>query len=277
MIDRVDPLHVHRFGPAGARPPDVLALHGLTGHGRRWERLARTRLADLSVLAPDLRGHGRSPWTPPWTAAAQVESLAGLLHAEAPRPVVVVGHSYGANLAVRLARAVPQAVRALVLLDPAMGLDPARARDIADAYLHSPGYPDAAEARADKLHGGWADVAPEVLDADIAEHLIASPHGGVTWRVCAPAMVAAWAEMALPAVPPPPGVPTALVRALRVRPPFLADAVVDDWRARPGVELSVREVDCEHMVSQSHPALVAELVRAATARGTGERAATARG
>ena len=33
-----DPLHVHRFGPPG--PPQVLAIHGLTGHGRRWQTLA---------------------------------------------------------------------------------------------------------------------------------------------------------------------------------------------------------------------------------------------
>ncbi|QDQ99363.1 alpha/beta fold hydrolase [Tomitella fengzijianii] len=254
-------MHLHRFGPT-RRTPDVLALHGLTGHGRRWASLARTWLPDLAVLAPDLRGHGRSPWGPPWTVDAQVRDLAATLREEGAEPLVVVGHSYGANIAVRLARAHPAAVRALVLLDPAMGLEPDRAREIADAYLHSPDYPDAATARADKLHGGWADVDPAVLDADIAEHLVASPFGGVTWRVCAPAMVAAWAEMALPAVPPP-AVPTDLVRATRVQPPFLADQVVDQWHAQLGGLLTVHAVDCEHMVSQSHPELVAKLVRRA--------------
>ncbi len=264
-IGAVSSLHLHRFGPPNDPPrrsPDVLALHGLTGHGKRWENLARTWLPDLTVLAPDLRGHGRSPWAPPWTVDAQVRDLAAVLRAEDAEPLIVVGHSYGANIAVRLACAHPAAVRALVLLDPAMGLAPDRARDIADAYLHSPDYPDAAEARADKLHGGWADVDPAVLDTDIAEHLVASPFGGVTWRVGAPAMVAAWAEMALPAVTPP-AVPTDLVRAARVQPPFLADDVVDRWRAELGELLTVHSVDCEHMVSQSHPGLVAKLVRRA--------------
>lgn len=258
--------HLHRFGPANA-PASVLALHGLTGHGRRWERLARTRLADVGIVAPDLRGHGRSPWTPPWTLEAQVADLAAVLDKIAAQPVVVVGHSYGGNLAVRLAAESPQSVRALILLDPAMGLDAERALDVADAYLHSPDYPDAAEARADKLNGGWADVDPEVLDADIAEHLIDSPFGGVTWRISAPAMVAAWGEMARPAVLPPSGIPTTLVRATRVHPPFLSDETVAGMRHRLGDLLTVLDVDCEHMISQSHPDLVARLVREALATG----------
>ena len=40
--DDAGPLHVHRYRPAG--PPEVLALHGLTGHGRRWRHLAEQHL-----------------------------------------------------------------------------------------------------------------------------------------------------------------------------------------------------------------------------------------
>lgn len=259
-------LHLHRFGPAGA-VSEVLALHGLTGHGRRFERLAHTRLPGVGIAAPDLRGHGRSPWAPPWTLEAHLDDLSELLDERVGRPAVLVGHSFGGNLAVRLALRAPEAVRALILLDPAMGLARERARDTADAYLHSPGYPDAAEARAEKAHGGWADVAPDVLDADLAEHLIDSPFGGVTWRACAPAVVTAWGEMARPACSPPAGVPTTLVRARRVDPPFLSDAVVADWRAALGDSLTVTDLDCEHMVSQSHPDLVAQLIHAALGRG----------
>lgn len=53
------PLNTHLFGPTDA--PEVLALHGLTGHGRRWRNLAEQHLPDVRVIAPDLRGHGRSP------------------------------------------------------------------------------------------------------------------------------------------------------------------------------------------------------------------------
>lgn len=263
-------LHVHRFGPAGSGPdgsgpvrraPDILALHGLTGHGRRWARVAANEVPDARILAPDLRGHGRSPWTPPWTIAGQVEDLVELLKQEAPEPVVVIGHSYGANVAVHLARAVPERVRALILLDPAMGLDPQWALDIAGHYAASPDYPHAQEARDDKYHGGWSDVPAEVLDADIAEHLIELPTGRVGWRNCVPAAVAAWGEMAMPAVLPPRGLRTTVVRAMRVRPPFISDEYVAELGAHLSGLLTVLEVDNEHMISQSRPELIGELLR----------------
>ena len=47
-------LHSYRFGPSG--PAQILAIHGLTGHGRRYEEIANEHLAEFSVLAPDLIG-----------------------------------------------------------------------------------------------------------------------------------------------------------------------------------------------------------------------------
>lgn len=255
-------LHVHRLGPEG-RAPEILALHGLTGHGLRWAAMARAELPDARILAPDLRGHGRSPWTPPWGIDAHVADLAGLLRAEAPEPVVLIGHSYGANIAVHLARAIPERIRELILLDPAMGLDPVWALEIAGHYLASPDYPHAQEARDDKFYGGWSDVPAATLDADIAEHLIDLPNGRVGWRVCTPAMGAAWGEMARPAVLPPAGLRTTVVRAAKVQPPFITDGYVEELKAHLGGLLEVLEVDNQHMIDQSRPELVGELLRKA--------------
>src|SRR5207244_9944259 len=59
-------LQLHEWGDRTA--PPVVALHGITGFGRRFRRLAEERLASrFRVLAPDLRGHGSSSWEPPWT------------------------------------------------------------------------------------------------------------------------------------------------------------------------------------------------------------------
>ncbi|WP_415822941.1 alpha/beta fold hydrolase, partial [Mycobacterium senriense] len=57
-------LHVHRYGPSG--PAQILALHGLTGHGQRWQHLSGF-LPGIGIAAPDLVGHGRSSWAAPWT------------------------------------------------------------------------------------------------------------------------------------------------------------------------------------------------------------------
>ena len=67
------PLHVHEWGdPSG---PPLVCLHGVTGHGERFARLAQERWSDRRVVAPDMRGHGRSTWEPPWGYDAQLESL----------------------------------------------------------------------------------------------------------------------------------------------------------------------------------------------------------
>lgn len=141
-IDDVnDVLNIRRFGPQ--KPAQILLIHGLTGHGQRWETLATQHLPEYAILAPDLIGHGRSTWAAPWTIDANVAALAGLLDADAQGPVWVVGHSFGGALALNLASARPELVAGLVLLDPAVGLDGDWMREIADAMLASPTSPTA--------------------------------------------------------------------------------------------------------------------------------------
>lgn len=248
-------------GTPGA--PTVLAIHGLTGHGLRWEPLATSYLADLRIVAPDLLGHGHSPWTAPWSFDAHVDALEDVLdtHTNAhSQPIVVVGHSFGGALAIRLSQRRPDAVRGLVLLDPAQGLVPDWATQVAhDAMAHW-GYPDADAARAAKRAEGWAQVPEPILDAEIETHLI--PYGAsVGWRVSQPAAATAWSEMARPAELPPSHIPTTIVVADRVQPPF----VTPDFLSAASKTLDtveIRHADCEHMVPFLEPELVAELVRA---------------
>src|SRR6201996_6621308 len=125
----------------------MLALHGLTGHGQRWQQLG-DYLPEITIAAPDLIGHGRSSWAAPWTIDAHVAALAALLKRQADGPGGVGAHAFGGAVALHLSATHPDRVAALVLLDPAIGLDGERMREIADAMLASPDYPDAAEARA---------------------------------------------------------------------------------------------------------------------------------
>ncbi|WP_324194262.1 alpha/beta fold hydrolase [Nocardia blacklockiae] len=249
-------LHVHRYGPADG--PLVLALHGLTGHGRRWEALATGHLPDVRVIAPDLRGHGRSTALPPWTFEAVVDDVAPLVDGT---PAVVVGHSFGGAVAIHLAHRHPELVRKLVLLDPAIGLDPALLLDIAESTLSRPDYPDLEAARLDKLETAWSDVAPELLEAELAEHLTPTAGGRMAWRMNLPAVVSYWGQLARAAILPPEGVPTVLVYASKS--PFVTAEFRAVLRDRLGDELTVHEFDCDHMVAQARPADTAAVVRAA--------------
>src|SRR5918993_2408345 len=88
-------------------------------HGERFRRLAEERLAGrFRVLAPDLRGHGRSGWERPWTIAQHVEDLRETLEAAGVERAPVIGHSFGGRLTLELTAA--GVVERSVLLDPAV-------------------------------------------------------------------------------------------------------------------------------------------------------------
>lgn len=251
-------LHVHRYGPP--EPVRILAIHGLTGHGQRWQHLADDHLPELAWAAPDLLGHGRSSWSAPWSIDANVGELVSVLEGSADRPVLVVSHSFGGAIALQLAATRPDLVAALVLLDPAVGLDGSWMRDIADAMLASPDYPDAGEARAEKEHGSWADVDAAVLDAELDEHLVALPNGRYGWRISVPAMMSYWSELARPPVLPD-ATATTLVRALRTSPPYVSEDLIGGLGDRLGPAFRLVDLDCHHMVPHARPAEVAELIR----------------
>jgi len=251
-------LHVHRYGPPG--PVRILALHGLTGHGQRWQHLAGF-LPEMAVAAPDLVGHGRSSWAAPWTIDANVAALAAVLDDAGGAPVLVVGHSFGGALAMQLAAARPDRVGSLLLLDPAAGLDGGWMREIADAMFCSPDYPDAAEARMEKATGSWADVEPALLDAELDEHLIKLPNGRYGWRVSLPAMMSYWSELARDIVLPPATAATVLVRAKRTSPPYISDRLIAGLQQRLGSKFRLLDFDCNHMVPYAMAAEVAALAR----------------
>jgi lipase len=251
-------LHVHRYGPAA--PVQMLALHGLTGHGQRWQKLADA-LPEITVAAPDLLGHGRSSWAAPWSIDANVSAMTALLDDEADTPVLVVGHSFGGALAMHLATVRPDQVAGLLLLDPAVGLDGAWMREIADAMFSSPDYPDAEEARMEKATGSWADVDPALLDVELDQHLVKLPSGRYGWRVSLPAMMSYWSELARDIVLPPAGTVTTLVRAKWTSPPYVTDQLVAGLQERLGSDFRLLDFECNHMVPYAKHGQVAALVR----------------
>ena len=106
-------LPVRRFG---AGPAPALALHCMLGSSRAWAGIG-TALEDvLEIRAPDLPGHGEGP---DWPLGgnyfeASLEAVRPLLDA----PCHLIGHSFGAVLALRLACDRPDLVRTLTLIEP---------------------------------------------------------------------------------------------------------------------------------------------------------------
>jgi pimeloyl-ACP methyl ester carboxylesterase len=115
-------LHVAQSGPA---PRDaaavVLAVHGITASHQAWRAAVRALVArtDAAVLAPDLRGRGRSAELPPPGPgfAAHVDDMVAVLDAFGVERAVLAGHSMGAYVVAGLAAEHPERAKAVVLVD----------------------------------------------------------------------------------------------------------------------------------------------------------------
>jgi len=252
MTHMSPPLHIHTFGPEDA--PVLLALHGVTGHGRRWQPLADTHLPKYRVLAPDLRGHGRSTPLPPWTLEQHAADLLSLIDNCQLDAVPVVAHSFGGAVALHLLRLAPGRVSKLVLLDPAIGLPAALA--LARASQPQRLFASHQQAREAQRYD-WPTIGEEAIAEELAAHL---ERVGQQWRFryCAPAVATAWSELARAAVLPRPGTPTLLVRALREQ--YVSPAFVKGCQLALGDDFSLVEMDCGHMMYLERPEEVAALV-----------------
>jgi pimeloyl-ACP methyl ester carboxylesterase len=118
-----------RWFVGGDGPPLVL-LHGLGGAASNWVELAPELARENRVIAVDLPGHGGSSPLPALPNLEPFADRVGLvLQREGVHPVVVVGHSLGCVVALRLAMRSPELVRGLVLISAAgIGSTTRRAR-----------------------------------------------------------------------------------------------------------------------------------------------------
>ncbi|MEO1541567.1 MAG: alpha/beta fold hydrolase BchO [Pseudomonadota bacterium] len=85
--------------------PDVLLLHGAGGSAHSFRALLPLLEDVARVTVPDLPGHGFTPLPAPhrMTLPHMAEDVALLLHSLSAAPKVVVGHSAGGAIALRLA------------------------------------------------------------------------------------------------------------------------------------------------------------------------------
>jgi lipase len=132
------PLAAFRFGDQ-PRKAIVLAVHGITANSRSWLAVARELGDRATLIAPDLRGRGRSNALPgPYGMAAHARDVLAVLDHFGLERGLLVGHSMGAYVVARLAADQPERVQGVVLIDGGLtipGLEGVDPQAFADAFL----------------------------------------------------------------------------------------------------------------------------------------------
>lgn len=258
---------------AGGKPP-VLCLHGLASNARWWDLVGLRLAPDHEVVAPDLRGHGRSDRPEAGYGFEEVTvDLQALLDALELPPAVVVGHSWGASVALALAAAEPVRVVGCVLVDGGVG-DLRRVFGetwaLAEAAMTPPEFPAATAADLPRLlarsplaEGSDPATAAAILQGNLEEdsdgrlrarldrrrHLLIARS---LFELNGPALLGATGQpiLMLPARDP-------------SRPPWQADKAeaVASASALLGPRGRVRWIDGAHDLPLQRPVQVAEAIR----------------
>jgi len=110
-----DRVFTRRFGTGIDR---AVLLHCALAHSKVWTRLAEALSDRLCMVAPDMPGHGRSAAPEPGgdmhdqVAAIALECLGDEGH--------LIGHSFGATVALRIAIQAPERVKTVTLIEPVL-------------------------------------------------------------------------------------------------------------------------------------------------------------
>ncbi len=102
--------------------PGVVCLHANASSSSQWRALTNRLAHDYRVFTPDTLGAGQGPAWPADRAVAlrdEVALLEPVLEA-AGAPHFLVGHSYGAAIALMAALARPERTRALAVYEPTL-------------------------------------------------------------------------------------------------------------------------------------------------------------
>jgi pimeloyl-ACP methyl ester carboxylesterase len=106
--------HQHRLKPASTT---ILLCHGGSAHCHWWDEVAPLLTECGRVLALDFRGHGRSQWASQYGLTAHLDDLITFVRDYLRKRVVLVGHSMGGEIAMRVAAGNPELLEGLVVAD----------------------------------------------------------------------------------------------------------------------------------------------------------------
>lgn len=104
-------------GPATGRP--LLLLHGVTAHWQTFLPIIPGLCQHVQIFAMDLRGHGQSgKLQRGYTLVDYSADVVHFVQTQFRQPAVLLGHSFGALIAIYVAAKLPHSIQGIILLDP---------------------------------------------------------------------------------------------------------------------------------------------------------------
>lgn len=161
----------------GQGPRPALMIHCTLAHSASWGRAARGLSGLLTMTAFDMPGHGRSDR---WDGRDELQKSTAEIAADfLDKPSDIIGHSFGATVALRLAVMRPDLVRTLTLIEPVFFAIALRDRpEVASRFQVSQGEFVPAMERADTRTAArdftrlWGDGTPwEDIPASVQQTL----------------------------------------------------------------------------------------------------------
>ena len=103
------------FETLGEGPDTIVFLHGIGGTTRYWKSRVQPLASNYRLMLVDLLGYGLSPkpWTR-YTVERHVDELFQVLREQ--KSLILVGHSFGAIVALAFAARYPHLVKRLILM-----------------------------------------------------------------------------------------------------------------------------------------------------------------
>ena len=120
-LTTVDGVAVHHLDEGHG--PAVVLIHGFGGHTFSFRKNVPVLAEHYRVIAVDLKGFGYTerPREGDYSLTAQAQMVVGLMDALGIESAVVVGHSMGGEVAMRIAAGFPERVEKLVLVASVSG------------------------------------------------------------------------------------------------------------------------------------------------------------
>ena len=126
------------FQAYGQGNPPLVILHGLMGSRGNWQRIATALAADMAVIVPDLRNHGRSFHAAPHSPVSMAEDVLRLMDALQVDRFSLMGHSMGGKVALQLLSLAPARLKRVAVIDiAARSYDPQPNQTLLSALLNT--------------------------------------------------------------------------------------------------------------------------------------------